>query len=203
MKEQGGWRKRQKDSHLPEIPNILFLKYEHCPWYSEQRCQDFHDVWNLRGAHHLQTPASTKEYDNRFKEMWIIKTKTSKKRFTYCKFIFHADKWSIKVLQWKEWKLVYIFSFFFSPASKKRVTNDRLFSWARIEVKVNVLSVVHEVDWKPKKQTFFFKICISYKHILVNELHSQFSEILPILSRAHAADFDCLPNFWSARKFWS
>lgn len=80
MKEQGGWRKRQKDRHLPEIPDILFLKYEHCPWYSEQKCcQDFHDVWNLQGAHHLQTPASTKEYDNRFKEMWIIKTKTSKK----------------------------------------------------------------------------------------------------------------------------
>lgn len=82
--------------------------------------------------------------------------------FAYCKFIFHEDKRSLKVLHWKEGELWYKLSFFFSPVTiKTSIFNHTLLLRAGVELKVYVSFVVHETDRKPGKQTLCLKLSIS------------------------------------------
>lgn len=82
--------------------------------------------------------------------------------FAYCKFIFHEDKRSLKVLHWKEGKFLYKLSFFFSPVTiQTSIYNQTLLLGAGVEVKVYVSFVVHETDRKPEKQTLCLKLSIS------------------------------------------
>lgn len=84
-------------------------------------------------------------------------------QFAYCKFIFHEDKRSLKVLHWKEGELWYKLSFFFSPVTiKTSIFNHTLLLRAGVELKVYVSFVVHETDRKPGKQTLCLKLSISF-----------------------------------------
>lgn len=58
-------------------------------------------------------------------------------------------------------------------------------------MKVNVLSVVHQIY-----RNRIFKVCISYVYIqfIINQTRD-FHGFLPVLSRAHATDSDCLSFF--------
>lgn len=62
-------------------------------------------------------------------------------------------------------------------------------------MKVNVLSVVHQIYRKSENERIF-KVCLSYVYIqfIINQTRD-FHGFLPVLSRAHATDSDCLSYF--------